>query len=96
MEGFRLPLPFDIAGVVPVRVRLTDPTISVMDFQFRLGISADLTTAIHCILFDVEVAARSIATSSTDVPSAVGVRDHVMGAPAALTFGHWRVPFVLP
>jgi hypothetical protein len=65
-----------------------------VDFQFRLRISADLTAAIHCILHDVEVAARPAATSATDIPSAYRVGNDVVDTRAILAFGHWLIPFL--
>jgi len=59
-----------------------------MDFQLGIGVAADLAAAIDSILLGVEVATRSAATASADIPPAPRIGDNMMRPACILSFGH--------
>jgi hypothetical protein len=83
---------FNVAGIVTVRIRLSDPSIPIVDFQLGISIAAYLTTAIDGILLGVEMAARSATAAAAHVPSTIRIRNNVMRSTCVLTFGHLFSP----
>ena len=61
-----------------MRVRLADPTVPIVDLEFRAGIAADFATAVDRLLFRFEVSAGAFGTPTTDIPAPTGVGYDVM------------------
>jgi len=64
----------DVARVVPVRVRLADPTVTIVDLEFRAGVTADFAAAVDRLLFRLEVSAGAFGAPATDIPASIGTR----------------------
>ncbi|MBB2687742.1 UNVERIFIED_ORG: hypothetical protein GGD48_004823 [Rhizobium etli] len=75
-----------------MRIRLSDPSIPIVDFQLGVSIAAYLATAIDGILLGVEMAARSATAAAAHVPSTIRIRNDVMRSTRVLTLGHLFSP----
>jgi len=79
------PLALDAAGVATVAVALTDATVAVVDFQLGTGVAADLPAAIDSIRLMIEVTGVAVGAATADIPAALGVGHHMVGARYALS-----------
>lgn len=70
--------------IASVAVALADAAILVMDAQLGFLIVADLPTVVGRVLLRIEVPRGTLAAATLDIPSAIGVRHHMMGAWSAL------------
>lgn len=57
----------DLAGVVAVRIRLRDPSVTIVDLQFGIRIAADFARTLDSVLLGVE--ARRITVDTTRIAS---------------------------
>jgi hypothetical protein len=76
----RLPSAFDVARVATVAVALPDATVAVVDFELGTGVAADLPAAIDGIRLMIEVTGGAVGSATADIPAALGVRHHMVGA----------------
>ena len=72
-----------------MRVGLADPTVAIVNLEFRAGIAADLPAAIDRLLFRVEVPTGTFGTPAADIPAPAGIGHDVMGPRILCAVPYW-------
>jgi len=62
---------------------MTDPTVTIVDLEFRTGVAADFATAVDRLPFRLKVSAGAFGAPATDIPAPVGSGYDVMRRRAA-------------
>lgn len=54
-----------------MRVGLANPTVEIVDLEFRTSIAADFATPVDRLLFRLEVSAGAFGAPSADIPATI-------------------------